>query len=495
MSLSRSLSARLSLVLLVLLLLLGGVTLMSQFDTFHLYQAEIDQKLNRDLPQKIIASQGWEGGGVPAIEETEPLFHDLMMLNPSIELYVLDTEGRIVGFSAEKPLLHDRVELQPIFDWLTDAHPLPILGSDPRGSGQKVFSAAPLFDEASPGAPVGYLYIVLPSQLQDSVQQMVEGSYIVRLGVRRTLAAGIVALVVGLLLFHVLTRRLRRLSGGIDAFRRRGIVPAPLRRQANEDGDELARLTSSFVTMADQISAQLDDLVHADAQRRELVAGISHDLRTPLTILRGYLETLQLKESTLSTHDRRRSIEAALRQAEHLSELVGQLFELAKLDSGAIEIAMEPFAIGDLVQDVVQKFSLNAADQGVTLASDCQPGLPLVVGDLRLVERALDNLLDNALRHTPHGGQITVGCRNGGPRVQVEVADNGEGIADEELGRIFDPFYRPSTSGPQGAAGLGLAIVQRVVELHEGRIEVESTRGEGTLFRFRLPVCQGLPAG
>ena len=494
----RSLAIRLTLVLLVLLMVIGGLTLLGQLRTFRLYQAEIDQKLNRNLPEKIIASQGWAGIGLPSIEESEPLFHDLMMLNPLIELYVLDKVGTVVGYSAEKPLMRNQVALEPIRLWLSGSEEGPVLGDDPRGSGLKVFAAAPLFSSEEEEGEVGYLYIVLPSQLHDSIRDMVEGSYILKLGIRKTLAAMTTALLVGLMFFYGLTTRLRRLASGMDQFRDSGSVPE-LDAGAGVEGDELDRLTASFLALSNQIRSQIDALIRADVQRRELIAGISHDLRTPLTILRGYLETLQVKEASLSEDDRRLSLASALRQAEHLSDLVSQLFELATLDADHAQLEREGFSIGDLVQDVAQKFSLRATEQSVRLKTECREGLPLVDGDLRLVERVLDNLIDNAIRHTPAGGTVLVVCQGGGPRVQVEVADSGEGIPESELGKIFEPFYRPGPGKSRGAAGLGLAIVRRVLELHETTIEVESTPGDGSRFCFRLPVhlateVQGSPA-
>jgi signal transduction histidine kinase len=318
----------------------------------------------------------------------------------------------------------------------------------------------------------------------------VKGSYMLRLAIGRTLTALVAALVLGWILFYGLTGRLRRLADGMDGFRERGLVPDSLRGGGERGGgDELDRLRTSFVALADRVTAQIDELMRADVQRRELVAGISHDLRTPLTILRGYLETLQVKEGMLDAEDRRRSLEAALRQAENVSELVTQLFELATLDGSTLEVHREDFSIAELVQDVAQKFSLRAEQKGVVLETDHGVGLPFVVGDLRLVERVLDNLLDNAVRHTPSGGTVTISCRNGGSRVQVEVADNGEGIAEREQARIFEPFYHSRADGGGGSVGLGLAIVRRILELHGSTVEVESERGHGARFRFRLPIA------
>jgi signal transduction histidine kinase len=221
--------------------------------------------------------------------------------------------------------------------------------------------------------------------------------------------------------------------------------------------------------------------------RRELVANISHDLRTPLASLQGYLETLHLKRIHLTSDEQRNYLEIALKQTEQLSGLVSRLFDLAKLDSGQAVVALEPFALGDLVQDVVQEFNLAASNKGITLRGHIRADLPLVVGDIGLLERVLRNLLENALRYTPAGGNVAVTTSPGPEGAVVEVADTGIGIAAEELPRIFDRFYRVEKSRglSAGSAGLGLAITKRILDLHSSAISVSSERGR-TIFRFML---------
>jgi len=234
--------------------------------------------------------------------------------------------------------------------------------------------------------------------------------------------------------------------------------------------------------------AQMSALQQTDAMRRELVANISHDLRTPLASLQGYLETLHLKRAQLSDEEQRTYLEIALKQTEQLSGLVSRLFDLAKLDSGQVIVSLEPLALGDLVQDVVQEFDLAASNKGVVLKALIRPDLPLVIADIGLMERVLRNLIENALRYTPEGGAVTVTTSPGANGAIVEVADTGVGIPAEELPRIFDRFYRIEKSRglAAGSAGLGLAITKRILDLHGTKIGVTSERGR-TVFRFLLP--------
>jgi predicted ATPase/signal transduction histidine kinase len=230
--------------------------------------------------------------------------------------------------------------------------------------------------------------------------------------------------------------------------------------------------------------------------RRDLIANVSHDLRTPLVSMRGYLEVLAAKGSTLTPALRDEYLGIAVRQSEHLARLIDELFELAKLDFKGASIAREPFPLAELAADVVAKFALAAERGKVLLRIDAPPGLPFVDADLGLIERVLENLIGNALRHTPAGGRISVSLSAEGDAVLTQVADTGPGIASAALPFIFDRFYR-GDGGQRldGGAGLGLAICKRIVELHGARIEVHSDARSGTCFSFALAGCEAVPHG
>lgn len=225
--------------------------------------------------------------------------------------------------------------------------------------------------------------------------------------------------------------------------------------------------------------------------RRELIANVSHDLRSPLASLRGYLETLLLKEGMLPEADRRSYLEIALRQSQQLQTLISELFELARLDFAGYRIDAEPVQLGELARDVAQKLGLAAQTKEVALDLEIEPELGLALADIGLIERALTNLIENALAHTPAGGRIVLAVHSKGERVAVRVADNGGGIAAVDLPRIFERFYRADKARRRDAqgSGLGLAIVKRVVELHGSEIHVESEPGRGTSFWFELPLA------
>jgi signal transduction histidine kinase len=414
-----------------------------------------------------------------------------MVINPSIEIYLLSPDGTILSYSADPARVkRRRVSLAPIHAFLEGAGDLPLLGDDPRSHDRrKAFSVTPV-----PSAEdlQGYLYVVLRGEEFDSIEQMIRGNLLLHLSAWAVAGSLGLGLVAGLLLLHLLTRRLHRLARLMGGFRDSGFtahVPYAPPPAGGRRGDEVDELGLTFDQMAARIMAQLDELRETDGRRREMVAQVSHDLRTPLASLHGYLETLQLKGGTLSEAERTEFLQIALQHSERLTRLVAELFELAKLDAKETQPQREPFAPAELVQDVLQKYQLRAARQGIRLLMDPAENLPLVHADIALIERVLENLLDNAIGHTPPAGTVRVSLRRDGDRVAVTVADTGCGIPAADLPRVFDRFYQADNRHRGGThAGLGLAIVKRILELHGGAIRVASVLGEGTTFVFSLPL-------
>ena len=486
----RTLYAKLALILLALLSLLGALFLFANLLSTRLFLREVNQDLHRDLAAQLVAeSLPLEDGEIQP-EALEHIFHMLMVINPAIEVYLLDPEGALLAYSAPAgTVVRESVSLEPVHRFLSATQRLPVLGEDPRDlARRKVFSAAVV---GASEAPEGYLYVILGGELYDSAVAMIAGSHILRLGVGASLAALLFALATGLLLFARITRRLRRLATGVESFRQSGFTELPAFAWSAQSGrnDEIDRLGGTFQEMAGQMSDQLAELKKTDELRRELVANVSHDLRTPITSLHGYLETLHVKADSLSEAERRDYLETALKHSERLSELVSELFELARLESCATDLEIEPVPLAELVQDAIQHFRLDAEVKQIDLRADLPKESRRVEVDVGLISRALDNLLDNALRYTPAGGRVTVGLHHGDETLRVEIEDTGPGIAPENLPHLFDRFFHhPAGTSDHGGTGLGLAIAQKALELHGSAIEVESSPGKGSRFAFELSV-------
>ncbi len=494
----KTLYAKLAGALLVLFLIVGGVTLAVTLLTSYFYQQEVQQRIHRDLADHIVVEELLIVDGQIAEEALKHVFHMMMVINPSIELYLLDPAGEILAFSAPPGRVKlARVEMGPVEVFLGGQQRLPILGDDPRHPERRnIFSVSPILREET---LEGYLYIVLAGEQFVSVADMLRGSYILRSGVWAVVGSVIVTLLGALLLSRHLTRRLTGLNRDITVFRAEALETAATDGTSTDENtatteDEIDQLRSSFDAMAGRIKEQIAQLEEQDRLRREMVANVSHDLRTPLTHLQGYLETLMLKEESLAPEERREYLEIAVQHGERLGRLVADLFELAKLEALHEPIERERLPAGELVQDVAQKYRLQAKDRGVVLNAEFEGGRLWISADVGLIERALENVLDNALRYTPEGGQIDINLRPHADRLSIEVQDTGPGIAEGEVSLVFDRFYQAhqNEDAEKGrGAGLGLAIAKRAVELHGGHLLCESEVGEGTTFRFDLPVAEG----
>lgn len=320
-------------------------------------------------------------------------------------------------------------------------------------------------------------------------QTMFEAERLLELATDLVIGAVAFSLFAALIVFRFLTRRLRTLAEAIDAFRASGFTRPVRIAERDASGDEIDRLARAFAEMSERIVAQFDALAQTDARRRELLANVSHDLRTPLASMQGYLETLLLKEESLGAEERRSYLLVAARHCERLGRLVRDIFELTRLDAHEIRPQPERFPLAELVQDVAQKFELQAAKAAQRLVTHLPADGATVLADIGMIERVLENLIENAMRYTPAGGTIGIGVEPGDARVMLYVSDTGQGIASDELANIFERYYRidRGEDGATGNAGLGLAITRRIVELHAGTIRAESALGHGTRFIIELP--------
>ena len=475
MRLFSTLYRKIAALLFGLLLVVGAAFLLLAGYSSERYQQEVMQKLNLDLARQLVESRPLLVDSRVNQAALEELFHMLMVINPSIEIYLLGPSGRLLAYSApEGKVKRRRVSLAPIERFVEGGEELPLQGDDPRSlEGRKIFSAAPIRvdDELQ-----GYLYVILGGEAYDGVVQRLSGSYVLRATLWTLLGALVIALFLGLGGMALVTRRLGRLATLMQGFTGGG---RDLRYPDVSGGDEIDLLGRSFNRMAERIGQQVEALKRNDAQRREMIANISHDLRTPLTALHGYIETLLLKEGDLDAAQQRKYLEIAHAKSSQLARLVSELFELAKLDSCETLLNVEAFSLAELVQDVLNRFQLKAERKGVALEVDCAPGLPYAYGDIGLIQRVLNNLIENALCHTRQGGRILVSLTAGSGNVRVAIADTGCGIPDEELPHIFERFYRLDKSRRTSVrhAGLGLAIAKRILDLHHSHAGGVSSQG------------------
>lgn len=258
-------------------------------------------------------------------------------------------------------------------------------------------------------------------------------------------------------------------------------------RIENPKNSDIEVFANTFNEMADTIVGNLDKMKSVDQLRRELIANVSHDLRTPLAILKGYIETMQMKKDSLTDLEKQEYLQITYDNADKLSKLINQLFEYSKLEAEQITPVKEPFSITELSHDLIAKFNVLAQQKEIDLHLNNAQENCMVFADIGLVERALQNLLENALKYTPPKGEVVLSIKQNNDQVEINIRDTGTGIPLSEQPFIFDRYKQVDSSIKKQGHGLGLAIVKKIMDLHDTTITVLSKPKEGSSFIFKLP--------
>ncbi len=301
-------------------------------------------------------------------------------------------------------------------------------------------------------------------------------------------ALGLLVLGTGLAAAVVFRPAHRRLDALENAARRFGSGD-PDARAPEDGGDEIAAVARAFNQMAEGLNSRARELREADQARRQLLADVSHELMTPLTAMRGYLETLQMSELRVDDATRGRYLEIVGQETQRLEHTIGDLLDLSRLQAGGGTLSLGEVRVEALFRRVEARHEREAQERRVTFTSIVEPGATTLHGDKDRLEHAVQNLAANALRHSTPGGAIELGAKLTPEWVVLSVADTGEGIPAEHLEHVFDRFYRvdESRSGSSGGSGLGLSIVKAIAERHGGRVQARSVPGVETVFEILLP--------
>jgi two-component system OmpR family sensor kinase/two-component system sensor histidine kinase BaeS len=336
---------------------------------------------------------------------------------------------------------------------------------------------------------VGRMVIFRP--MQSAIFGPLEWAFVTRLRwllVAGALLAGALGVLLGVVLSRSLTAPLRRLATAA-----RAVADRDFSRRVHVEGSvEMAEVAEAFNEMTEALE-------NSERQRQNMVADVAHELRTPLSVVQGNLRAILDDVYPLDKAE----ISRLYDETRLLSRLVDDLRELALADAGQLRLSLLPIDVAPEIASTTDSLALAAEAQRVTLSAPVPNGLPPVQADVDRLAQVLRNLLVNALRHTPAGGSVTVTAAPAGSEIEIAVSDTGEGIAPEDLPKVFERFWRADlarsrTKRPRpgngdvrwaGGSGLGLSVAQSLVEAQGGRIWVESTLGEGTTFRFTLPVA------
>jgi len=421
--------------------------------------------------------------GKPDTAVTHDIIHSIMVANPSVEVYLLDTAGNITDYVVpDKSVKTHKVNIGTVHQWLNTKGMERPMGDNPKQPGaSSIFSAAPVYEN---GKITGYVYAVLCSEKQSQILTGLSKDLYYKLGICIFFAALCIVLVIGAITFFLITDSICRAAAVVLRFKE-GDHTARIEGYAKGN---LGMLTTTFNEMADVIVDNFEKVQATDKFRQELIANVSHDLRTPLSIIQGYIETLIIKQHTLDETQKEKYLLTVLDSTQKLSALVAQLFQYSKLEANQVQPEKEQFLLTELASDTLMSYHLQADKRNIRLILDAQNDLPPVFADVALTERVFQNLLDNAMKFTPNGGTITIQLKQITAGILVRVTDTGIGIAAEEQVYIFERYKQAAKPGlATNSMGIGLAIVKKILELHHTGIEVDSQPGHGTAFSFVLP--------
>ena len=477
-----SLFWKISALFLLILIIISCVYMYISVFTAEMYFQETRQKLDLYVADHIANEYDYFNEGKVNRNSIDMIFHNVMVINPSIEVYLIDTEGKILAYYAPDHTVEAQsIPLEPIKEFLTQEDQF-VLGLDPKNPlTEKAFSAAEVYDD---GIFKGYIYVILGGEEYENASQLVFGSYILRLGIRSMGIALLTAAIVGFIAIGFITRNIRRINSVITEFQS-GNLEARIKLKGK---GELSEFANSFNSMADTIVADIEKIKSIDSQRRDLIANVSHDLRTPLSVIHGYVETALIKSDTLNNDEKNKYLETILSSTKRLLKLVEELFELSKLEAKQIEPNFEVFSIAELAQDVHQKNKIIAQKKNIDLQLKINSDSTVVKADISMIEKVFQNLIDNAIKYTESSGSVTIQIDKSLHGLNISISDNGLGITENELPYIFDRYHKNKRVAQKGdsSAGLGLAIVKKIIELHNSEIKVESKESEGTTFSFFL---------
>jgi len=444
------------------------------------YFQETTQRLNANVADHLVAEVKPFVDGKVNKESLHVIMHSMMAVNPGLEVYLLDPDGNILEYVVlDKKVKLDRVDLVPIKNFIAQENEQLIWGENPRIPESKtIFSATSVEQD---GTLQGYVYIVLLSEEYENVTGALWSSYLLRTGTFAFTLTLFATLLIGLFIIWLLTKNLRKIINVVSRFEK-GDLNA--RIDENFKG-EMALLSNTFNSMASTILQNIDDLKQIDVLRKELIANVSHDLRTPISVISGYIETLNMKQENLSVVEREKYMATIMKSLEKLKRLVNDLFELSKLEARQINPNKEAFAIKEILSETFQKYQVLASNKNITLEADITKA-PMVYADLSMIERVIQNLMDNAIKYTPENGKVELELietdRND---VEINIKNSGAGIPQEDLPNIFDRYYKGAHHN--GSTGLGLAIVKNILDIHEAPIKVSSIIDQYTSFSFSLP--------
>ncbi|MEH6464842.1 MAG: HAMP domain-containing sensor histidine kinase [Shewanella psychromarinicola] len=449
---------------------------------------QIQQSLHLQLAEHMAHINPLLSQGITSDAALKEAFHDFMLLGPSFEIYTLDPDGKVIAYDAkeEKIKIH-RVDTAIIQQFLNGDN-LPVLGTDPRSQDtHKIFSASKLITED--GLHSGYLYVIIGGEDYDSWQTLINAENQPKIW-GATIGFWIIfALVLFVILLRYFTRPIQKLAQDLTELKNTPMSDKLMLPQRYRGSLEISQLSHHINHLLQEIQLQQQQVKRQQQAKHDFLLHLSHDLKTPLTALLGYIDTWLI----LPENERDQAlIQYAANSGQTLQQLLAQLLELAALENGQIDAQLQQVNLSELLCDIEQTFTPRAKKLGVQLDFDINHASQIYT-DPALMRRILNNLVDNALRYTPAGGKIQIinALHNG--QQWLTVRDTGAGMHQHEVDALKQLSmttlsFEANQSLPQ--LGVGLAIVRQLLGLLKCRIEIDSQPGVGSEFKIEL-VTQG----
>lgn len=458
--------------------------LITYLATTHFYQAST-QLLNKDVAGHIAKfSSPFDKDGINK-RKADSVFQNAMVLSPSAEVYFLDTSGKVIAFHAPKDSIRLwNISLENIKEYIHSGGQKYIKGPDPKDpANPKIFSASAVdYNKLK----LGYIYVILGSNEYRNVSQMLFSSHVSSLAIQAFCIIILISIIISFVYLNSIQKSFKRMLDVLQRFEE-GDFNA---RFKIKEQHELAPVTQAFNKMADLLVYNVDRLTGLENTRKDFIAHISHDLRTPLSIARGYTETLLIKkqDGSLTSEEQDNYIQMILNKIFSVEHLVAMLFELSKIESPAFKLVTEPFILSEIVQETVNTFQLPANEKSIDLkCTECLYHV-WVNADVSMMERVIQNLLENAVKNTPADGIIKVWLNVENNYLVFNIENTGEPLPEELLAWINSPAADGDHITKPSKSGLGLVIVRKILSLHGAQLRAGVTENSTNIFSFNLPI-------
>lgn len=442
------------------------------------------QLLNKDVATHIAQfASPFENNGINK-KKADSVFYNAMVISPSAEVYFLDTTGKVIAYHAKESDIRQWVlPLINIKKLIASAGKDYIKGPDPRDpENPKIFSASAVIHKSK---NLGYIYVILGSN--KDVSDMLYSAYFSSLLIKVFFVIIGVSIIFALIYLNRLQRSFNHMITILKKFQD-GDFEA---RFAIKENDELAPVTTAFNRMADLVVYNINQLIKSEQERKDFVANISHDLRTPLSVARGYTETLLIKnEKQVTQQEEKKFLELIHRKLQQVEHMVKQLFDLSKMESAEFVPNKEPFIFSEILQEIIHALTSVASEKNIQISCIQCESTSWIFADVGMMERVIQNLLVNAINYTPEDGLINILLNKAGIELIFIIENSGDTLSPELLEWINNSAETNHTASRPAKSGIGLMIVKKILFLHEYSFKAEANTGIGNKFTIQMPVLQ-----